>query len=367
MIPYLPLNQINARYNPELQDAVNRVITKGIYLLGEETRLFEEEYALYTGTQYCTGCGNGYDALWLIIRAYKEMGIFTDGDEIIVPANTFIASVLAITHNGLKPVFADPDPKTSVIDIEGIEKAITPRCKAVMLVHLYGRNCYSKEIASLCRQRGMKIIEDNAQAHGCIYNGKRTGSLGDAAAHSFYPGKNLGALGDGGAITTNDSALHATIQALHNYGSAMKYHHTLEGVNSRLDEIQAAALRVKLRHLDADNNRRKEIAKRYISEIGNEAVCLPTVTDYDGHVFHIFPLFTEHRDALRLHLEEAGITTLIHYPIPVHKQECYKEYSTQSYPVAEQQARTELSLPCHPAMSDSDVAKVIEAVNSFHI
>lgn len=365
MIPYLPLNEINARYNPALQEALARVAAKGIYLLGEETRLFEEEYAGYTGTAYCIGCGNGYDALWLIIRAYKELGIFTDGDEVIVPANTFIASVLAITRNGLKPIFVDPAPQTSVVDRTGIERAITPRCKAVMLVHLYGRNSYNEEIAALCREKGLKIIEDNAQAHGCLYNGRRTGSLGDAAAHSFYPGKNLGALGDGGAITTDNRELHDTISALHNYGSIEKYHHTLEGVNSRLDELQAAALRIKLRHLDADNNRRKEIAARYIAGITNSAVSLPAVKNYDEHVFHIFPLFTEEREALRRHLAACGVSTLIHYPIPVHRQECYKGMNTPTLPAAERLAETELSLPCHPAMSDDEVSRVIDSVNSF--
>ena len=365
MIPYLPLNEINARYNPELQEALNRVATKGIYLLGGETDLFEKEYADYIGTRYSIGCGNGYDALWLIIRAYKEMGVFTEGDEIIVPANTFIASVLAITQNGLKPLFADPDLQTALIGKESIERVITPRCKAIMLVHLYGRNSYNEEIAALCREKGLKIIEDNAQAHGCLYNERRTGSLGNAAAHSFYPGKNLGALGDGGAITTDDSKLYDTISALHNYGSLEKYHHTFEGVNSRLDEIQAAVLRVKLRHLDADNSRRKEIAGRYIAGIRNTVVRLPKIDNYNEHVFHIFPLFTELRDALRTHLAENGISTLIHYPIPCHKQECYKSDSPMTQPVAEQLAATELSLPCHPAMSDREVSTVIECVNKF--
>lgn len=365
MIPYLPLNELNALYNPELQEAIDRVMTKGIYLLGEETSHFEKEYAGYIGTRYCIGCGNGYDALWLIIRAYKELGIFSEGDEIIVPANTFIASALAITQNRLKPVFADPDPLTSVIGYKGIKEAITPRCKAVMLVHLYGRNCYSEEIAMLCRQKGIKIIEDNAQAHGCLHNGKRTGSLGDAAAHSFYPGKNLGALGDGGAVTTDDSKLYETILTLHNYGSMEKYRHTLEGVNSRLDELQAAALRVKLRHLDADNSRRKEIARRYIAAIDNKAVSLPVVMDFDGHVFHIFPVFTKQREALQAHLAAQGIQTLIHYPVPCHMQECYKKNDTLSLPIAEELAGTELSLPCHQAMNDNDVTRVIECMNSF--
>lgn len=365
MIPYLPLDRITARYAADIKEATARVIEKGIFLMGEETRLFEEEYAAFTGTAHCTACGNGYDALWLIIRAYKELGMLKEGDGIIVPANTFIASVLAITQNGMRPVFADIAPSMPVMDISTIKSAYTSNCKAVMLVHLYGQNSYSEEIAEFCKLKKMLIIEDNAQAHGCQYNGRRTGSLGDAAAHSFYPGKNLGALGDAGAITTNDTALNETIKAIHNYGSREKYLHETEGVNSRMDEIQAAALRIKLRSLDADNRRRQQIAAQYMQGIKNSRITMHKATEKDSHVFHIFPIFTAERERLRQHLAECGIATLIHYPTPCHKQPCYTAYNTLQMPVSEQQARQEVSLPCHPAMTDSEVDQVIKAVNSF--
>jgi dTDP-4-amino-4,6-dideoxygalactose transaminase len=365
MIPYLPLKDITERYQPQLREKIESVIAKGMYITGEEVKLFEKEYADYTGTRHCTGCGNGYDALWLIIAAYKTMGVLKDDDEIIVPANTFVASVLAITHNRLKPVFADVDAGTSVITAEEIKRVITPRCKAVMLVHLYGQNSYNDDIADICRQSGLKIIEDNAQSHGSLFNGRHTGSLGDAAAHSFYPGKNLGALGDGGAATTNDSELYNTMEMLHNYGSKEKYHHKVCGVNSRLDEIQATVLRIKLRHLDKDNSRRREIATAYLNGIDNKFIRLPEVRDPQSHVFHIFPVFCERRDALAAHLEECGIGTLVHYPIPVHKQECYKMYNSLSLPTAERLAQEELSIPCHPTLSNSDVAHIIESLNTF--
>lgn len=367
MIQYLPLKDITAKYQPALQERIADVVAKGIYLFGEETAMFEQEYAAYIGTRHCIACGNGYDALWLILKAYKEMGVLSEGDGILVPANTFIASALAITNNGLKPVFVDPEHNTSVIDVDGIKRAYTPQCKAVMLVHLYGRNSYSREIADFCRQNGLKIIEDNAQAHGCMFNHSRTGSLGDAAAHSFYPGKNLGAMGDAGAITTDDSALYNTITALHNYGSQKKYIHSSIGVNSRMDEIQAAVLRIKLRNLDEENEHRKHIARLYLQSINNSNITLQPTQDFGTNVFHIFPIFSKHREGLISHLTDKGISTLIHYPVPVHKQECYKEYNTLEMPVAERLASEELSLPCHPAMSIEDAEKVIEAVNSFRI
>ena len=365
MIPYLPLKEINRRYQPQLQEKINEVVSGGRYLLGNETRMFEKEYAEFIGSEHCITCGNGYDALWLILKAYRILGIIDDGDEVIVPANTFIASVLAITNNALTPVFADCDASTSNISRKEIEAVLTPKTKAVMLVHLYGRNSNSDDITALCRERGIKIIEDNAQAHGCIYRGQRTGSIGDAAAHSFYPGKNLGALGDGGAVTTDNTALARTIESLHNYGSIEKYRHIQPGTNSRLDELQAAALRIKLRCLDDDNNRRREIARRYLNGINNPYITQQNVSDYSSHVFHIFPLFTKRREELARHLLEEGIETLIHYPIPVHKQPCYAEYNSLSRPNAERLAQEELSIPCHPAMTDSEVEKVIEAVNSF--
>ena len=365
MIPYLPLKKITEQYQPQLQEKIAAVVEKGIYLNGEETRLFEKEYADYIGTEYCIGCGNGYDALWLIFAAYKAMGVLTEGDEVIVPANTFIAPVLAITNNGLKPVFADPDPHTSVVEVNEIERLITPRCKAVLLVHLYGQNCYSDTLRDLCGKKGIRIIEDNAQAHGALYKQRHTGSLGDVAAHSFYPGKNLGAMGDGGAVTTDDKKLFSVIERLHNYGSKEKYHHTHIGVNSRLDEIQAAVLRIKLTHLDSDNNRRREIATAYLGKINNPKITLPRIDNINEHSFHIFPIFSKQRDRLAALLREKGIDTLTHYPIPVHKQECYKEYNTLSLPIAERLANEELSIPCHPALGNDDVEYIIETINSF--
>lgn len=365
MIQYLPLNKITEKFQPQLKEKALEIIAKGFYLLGEETRLFEQEYAGYTGSRHCVACGNGYDALWLIIKAYKELGIFHDGDEIIVPANTFIASALAISNNGLKPRFADPDGNTSLLSLESIEKVFTPRCKAVMLVHLYGRNSYSSEIARFCQEHSLKIIEDNAQAHGCMYKEKRTGSLGDAAAHSFYPGKNLGALGDAGAVTTDDSILYETIATLHNYGSKEKYINGLTGINSRMDELQAALLRIKLPGLDADNSHRKEIAELYLKGIDNSHVTTQPTADPATNVYHIFPVFCQQREALQAHLAAQGIQTLIHYPVPCHKQECYREFNGLEMPVAERLAAEELSLPCHPAMSQGDAEMVIEAINRF--
>ncbi|MBQ8336881.1 MAG: DegT/DnrJ/EryC1/StrS family aminotransferase [Bacteroidaceae bacterium] len=365
MIPYLPLDKITEKFQPALQRKIEDVVAKGMYLLGEETALFEKEYAEYIGSRHCVSCGNGYDALWLIIRAYKELGMLHDGDGVIVPANTFIATALAVSGNALKPIFAEVDPGTSVMGRDNIENALTPDCKAVILVHLYGQNSYDEEIADLCRSRNILIIEDNAQAHGALYKGRRTGSLGDAAAHSFYPGKNLGALGDGGAVTTNDKALHDTIARLHNYGSDKKYIHDSRGVNSRLDELQAAVLRIKLQHLDSDNRRRREIAAQYLEGIDNRLITLPQIKDIGSHAFHIFPVFCKERDELMQHLKQAGVATLIHYPVPVHKQECYSRYRHIDLPIAERLANEELSLPCHPAMSDEEVEIVIKAVNGF--
>ncbi|MBQ3188785.1 MAG: DegT/DnrJ/EryC1/StrS family aminotransferase [Bacteroidaceae bacterium] len=367
MIPYLPLNEINAQYEPQLSQSLHHVVERGWYIMGSEVELFEQEYAQYIGCKHCIGCGNGYDALWLIFQAYKQMGILHDGDEVLVPANTFIASVLAITHNRLHPVFVDPSPTSYLMEHKQIKGAITKKTKAVLLVHLYGQNSFSDDIKKLCDENGILIIEDNAQAHGAIYNGARTGSLGHAAAHSFYPGKNLGALGDAGAVTTDDTTLAQQIEQLHNYGSSEKYVHRMQGVNSRLDELQAAALRVKLRHLDADNNRRRAIATEYINRISNPLVTTPTVQEASAHVFHIFPLMCRQRDALQKHLTDAGIQTQIHYPIPPHRQECYKEHATLHLPIAERLALHELSLPCHPLLSNDDADKIIDAVNNFTI
>ena len=366
MITYLPLKQITASYEPQITEAMRRVVERGWFLLGEECAAFEREYAAYIGNSHCVACGNGYDALWLILRAYRQMGVLKDGDEVLVPANTFVASVLAITNNNLVPVFVEPDDATYVVGERELRAAVTPRCRAYMMVHLYGQCAYSDAIGDFCRERGIRIIEDNAQAHGCLYRGtRRTGSLGDAAAHSFYPGKNLGSLGDAGAVTTNDDALAAVIASLHNYGSSLKYVHEHVGINSRMDEVQAAVLRVKLRRLDEDNARRRAIALRYINEINNPSVRLPQVVDITAHVFHIFPLMCGERDRLQQHLADSGIQTQIHYPLPPHKQQCYSQWDSLSLPVAERLSAEELSLPLHPLLTDEEVTEIISSVNSF--
>lgn len=365
MIKFLDLEKITAHYGEEITAAINRAVRSGWYLHGKETDQFEREYADYIGTKHAIGCGNGLDALYLILRAYIEMGVMQPGDEIIVPANTYIASILAITRNGLIPILAEPEKDTCEISPDEIEKAISQKTKGVMIVHLYGQCAYSERIGDICRKHNLKLIEDNAQAHGCLFNGRRTGSLGDAAGHSFYPGKNLGALGDGGAVTTSDETLAATIRSLANYGSEKKYVFRYQGINSRLDEIQASALRVKLRHLDDDNTRRKEIARRYIGGIANPLVKLPSVSDYDSNVFHIFPVFTLQRDNLQHYLKENGIETLIHYPIPPHKQECYKEWNSLSLPITEKIHATELSLPISPCMTDEECDRIINAINNW--
>lgn len=381
MIEYLSLKEVNARHQDEIDAAVTRVANSGWYLQGEATKHFEHDYAHYIGTRYCIGCGNGLDALSLILHAYKELGVMVDGDEVIVPANTYIASILSISENGLTPVLVEPRLRTLEIDDSRIEKAITERTKAIMIVHLYGRCAYTEKIGELCRKYHLKLIEDNAQAHGCTYNlqlsmfgSQKTGSLGHAAAHSFYPGKNLGALGDAGAVTTDDEELASTIRALGNYGSSRKYVFPYKGVNSRIDEMQAAVLSVKLKYLDEENSRRKEIAERYISGIHNDCVTIPGATGLKSakgiysigdSVWHIFPILSPDRDALQKHLASNGIQTLIHYPIPPHKQGAYKEWNGMSLPITEQIHREELSLPCNQTMTDSDADAVIRAINEF--
>lgn len=365
MIKYLPLGDINARYDAEMREAVSRVLDSGWYLRGEATRQFEQHYAAYIGTRYCIGCGNGLDALKLIFRAYMEMGVMHEGDEVIVPANTFIASILAITENGLKPVLVEPDIHTLEIDDMLIEQAITPRTRSIMLVHLYGRCAYTEHIGEICQKYQLKLVEDDAQAHGCRYGQQRTGSLGDAAGHSFYPGKNLGALGDGGAVTTDNEELAQVIRALANYGSNKKYIFKYKGRNSRLDEIQAAMLSVKLHHLDEDNRRRQQIAHYYYEHISHPCVSLPTRLPDASNVYHLFPVLCEQRDQLQQHLNEAGIQTLIHYPIPPHQQECYKEWSHLSLSITERIHQTELSLPISPVLSNEEARIVVEAINTF--
>ncbi len=365
MIKYCDLKKTTETYEPELSEAVNRVIQSGWYLLGNEVKEFEQQFAQYCGCKHCIGTGNGLDALTIIMLAYKELGIMKDGDEVIVPANTYIASILSILQAGLKPVLCEPLPDSCNIDPEKIEELITERTKAIMAVHLYGRCADMPQIEKIAKKHSLKIIEDSAQAHGAMINGKRTGSLGDAAGFSFYPGKNLGALGDGGAITTNDSRLAETARAIANYGSEKKYVNIYKGVNSRLDEIQAAVLSVKLQRLDKDNRIRRNIAQRYNAGIINPYVTLPATYNDEEHVFHIYPVFCKERDLLQKHLYNCGIETLIHYPIPPHKQEAMKEYNAFHYPITEVIHNEELSLPCNPTMKDEEVQAVIEAVNSF--
>lgn len=349
----------------EISAAVQRVVNSGWYLQGNENKAFAEEYARYIGTRYCVGCGNGLDALTLILRAYKEMGRLHDGDEVIVPANTYIATILAITENNLTPVLVEPRIDTFQIDDNLIERAITSRTRAIMIVHLYGLCAYTERINEICHNHNLLLIEDNAQAHGCRYNDRLTGSFGNAAAHSFYPGKNLGALGDGGAVTTDDEELANMIGALGNYGSERKYVFQYKGRNSRLDEIQAAVLRVKLKYLDADNALRRSIAMQYIEHIDNPLLTLPS-TDYcHRSVHHIFPVLCSERDRLQQHLLNQGIQTMIHYPIPPHRQQCYADMGLMSLPITERIHREELSLPLNPTLQQEEIEQIIEAANSF--
>lgn len=365
MIPFLSLKKITDKYTNEIHEAVARVIDSGWYLQGKENENFETDYSKYIGTKYTVGCANGLDALIWIFRAYIEMGIMKPGDEVIVPANTYIASILAISENGLKPILVEPSIETYQIDDSKIEKAITSKTKAILIVHLYGQCAYTEKIGELCKKYNLKLIEDNAQAHGCKFNGKRTGSLGDAAGHSFYPGKNLGALGDAGAITTNDDELAKIVRAVANYGSHQKYVFKYLGRNSRLDEIQAAVLDVKLKYLDEDISIRKQVAKYYIDNIFNPEIITPVVKDWDAHVFHIFTIRCKRRDELQKYLAENGIQTIIHYPIPPHKQECYKEWNDLSFPITEQIHNEELSLPMSPCLDMCEVKMVVKIINSF--
>ena len=397
MIKFLDLKAVNAAYATEIEEAVLRVARSGWYLRGEETRRFEEAYARYIGCRHAIGCGNGLDALRLIFRAYMELGVLSEGDEVIVPANTYIASVLAITDNRLKPILVEPDRETLQVDDSLIEQAITPRTRAILIVHLYGRCAYTERIGELCKKHNLLLIEDNAQAHGAklkiensklkvgsameaysdegnnfpfsIFNSqfKKTGSLGHAAGHSFYPGKNLGAMGDAGCVTTDDDQLAAVIRALGNYGSEEKYVCKYAGYNSRIDELQAAVLAAKLPHLEEDNRHRAEIAELYYRGIVNPRIRLPRYMAAESNVYHLFPVFCEERDKLQQYLAEQGIETLIHYPIAPHEQECYGEYAHLSLPITEEIHRTELSLPIGPAMTLEEAQQVVEAVNGFEL
>lgn len=365
MIKFLDLQKVTAQYADELHEAVNRVVDSGWYLGSEENDKFEHDYAEYIGTKHCVGVGNGLDSLNWIFRGYIEMGIMKRGDEVIVPSNTFIASILAISENGLTPVLVEPKPETLEIDDDKIEAAITQRTKAILIVHLYGRCAYTDKIGQLCKKYNLKLVEDNAQAHGCKFNGRRTGSLGDAAGHSFYPGKNLGAFGDAGAVTTDDDELATTIRALANYGSTRKYVFKYIGRNSRLDSIQAAVLDVKLHHLDEDNAHRQQIAHYYYEHISNPHVTLPTLLPDENNVYHIFPILCDKRDELQQYLKEHDIQTIIHYPIPPHKQECYRDWNNWSLPISEQIHARELSIPISPVLTLDEAKQVADAINSF--
>ncbi len=365
MIRYCDLKEINRPYERQISEAIGRTVNSGWYIRGDECRRFEEAFAAYCGCRHCIGTGNGLDALTVILLAYKELGAMKDGDEVIVPANTYIATILAVMQAGLKPILCEPKLDTFCIDSSRIEELVTERTRAIMPVHLYGQTCAIGEIKAIAEKHSLKIVEDAAQAHGANLGDKRAGNLGDAAGFSFYPGKNLGALGDGGAITTSDSELAEAARAIANYGSEKKYINKYKGINSRLDEIQAAVLRVKLPHLDRDNGIRRDIAREYINGIRNTNVTLPAVNDYSQHVFHIFAVMSPEREKLQKHLAENGIETLIHYPIPPHRQAAFAEFSGLELPVTEKIHREVLSLPCNPAMSKDDIRQVIKAINSF--
>lgn len=366
MIKFLDLQKINLAHQQEIEERLLQTFRSGWYLLGNEVKTFEQNLKNYLGAEEVIGVANGLDALRLILRGYIEMGIIQPGDEVIVPANTYIASVLAISDNGLAPILVEPNPQTFNLDISKIEEKITAKTKAVMIVHLYGRMVWSEELKALAEKYKLKIIEDNAQSIGAEWNGIKTGNLGDAAGFSFYPGKNLGALGDGGAVSCKDAELAKTIRALANYGSNQKYVNIYQGLNSRLDEIQASVLDVKLKYIDQENARRREIAKRYLSEIKNEKIVLPiSPEDEQEHVWHLFVIRTQEREKFQNYLTENGIQTLIHYPIPPHKQQAYKEMNHLSFSITEKIHEEVLSLPISPVMEDGEVTKVIEILNQY--
>lgn len=365
MIPFFNLKAINARHRQELINAITAVVDSGQYILGSRVTAFEDEFAKYCGVKHAIGVGSGLDALTLIIRAYKELGVLSGGDEVIVPANTYIATILAITENRLKPVLVEPNIKTYNIDVELLEKHITERTRALLVVHLYGQVGYSERMQSIADRYGLKIIEDCAQAQGAAYKGRKTGGLGDAGGFSFYPAKNLGALGDAGAVTTNNASLAEAVRALRNYGSQKKYHNKYQGINSRLDEIQAAVLLVKLKYLDEDNAKRRETAKQYLDKIQNPELVLPQVEIGESHVWHLFVIRTKDRDRFQQYLSDNGIETIIHYPVPPHKQGAYPDWNQDSYPISEAIHGTVLSLPLHPTLTKEDTDHIIAACNAY--
>jgi len=364
-IPFLDLKAINARYQNELKEVCSKVIDSGWYIQGKECASFEEEFATYCGTQYSIGVANGLDALTLIFRAYKELGVMKDFDEVIVPANTYIASILAITENNLTPVLVEPEINSCLIDPKKIEEKITTKTKAILPVHLYGQTCAMDKINIISKKHNLKVVEDSAQSHGAYFGSKRCGDLGDASGFSFYPGKNLGALGDGGAVTTNDKELYNCIRALGNYGSHKKYENLYQGVNSRLDEIQAAILRVKLRYLDEETKKRQEVADFYLTEIKNDKVILPAVRNVNEHVWHLFVIQTTKREELQQYLQSNGIQTLIHYPLPPHKQKAYKEWNHLSFPITEAIHQQVISLPMGSFLNHTQLQHIVKVLNEF--
>ena len=367
MIKFLDLQKINNQYSAEIKKAANEVIDSGWYLLGEKVQLFENNLAKYIGAKHSIACANGLDALRLIFRAYIEMGLMNEGDEVIVPANTYIASLLAITDNKLIPILVEPNLESYNLDIDKIEDVITSKTKAIMIVHLYGQVCFNEKLKDITSKNNLKLIEDNAQAIGAKYKNLNTGNLGDAAGFSFYPGKNLGALGDSGGITTNDSELASVIRTVANYGSKVKYQNEFKGLNSRMDEIQAAILSIKLKYVDAANSIRKQIAKYYLSNINNPKIVLPQIINrnLDSHVWHLFVIRSEKRDDLQKYLKKNGIQTIIHYPIPPHKQKCYKELNRYKLKITEKIHNEVLSLPISPVLDNKDMVRIVEVINNF--
>jgi dTDP-4-amino-4,6-dideoxygalactose transaminase len=365
MIPFLDLKKINRQYQEDLVDACRRVIESGFYIRGTEVSQFEAEFAQFCGSRFCVGVANGLDALSLVFKAKIAMGQLSKGDEVLVPANTYIASVLAISDNDLRPVFVEPDPTSFNIDVRRLKDHLSARTKAVLPVHLYGQLAEMSEIMSFAEDHGLFVLEDAAQAHGASQRGVRAGAWGHAAGFSFYPGKNLGALGDAGAVVTNDPALAECVRAIANYGSHRKYENLYKGTNSRLDDLQAAMLRVKLGHLERETSERRKIAGRYLAEISNPRLLLPKIHSEQSHVWHLFVVRSSHRKELIEHFNKFNIQTLIHYPIPPHLQNAYSEYKDLPLPITEQIHREVLSLPMSPVMSTEDVKLVIVAANSF--
>ena len=365
MIPFFDLKAMNERQRDSILEAMTRVFDRGWYILGEEVTIFEEQFANYCGAKHVIGVGNGLDALTLITRGYKELGIFNEGDEIVVASNAYIATILSITENGLVPVFVEPDPHTYNLDIDKIEEAITPRTKGVMALHLYGLVNYSEKLRENAERHNLIVIEDGAQAAGAEWNGIKVGTLGDACGMSLYPTKNLGAIGDAGVVITNNSALADVVRTLANYGSRVKYVNEYQGTNSRLDEIQAAVLGVKLQLLDIDNNAKRELAERYVREIQNPLITLPDMSFGREHSWHLFVVQVENRESFVNHLTENGIGTLIHYPIPPHKQKAYAQWNSRSYPIAERLAERVVSLPLYPVLKEEDIKQIINACNTY--